>query len=216
MAWVAVDRAIKDFERFKLPGPLDRWRALRDEIHAHVCEHGFNASVGTFVQTFGSTALDASLLLIPLLGFLPASDPRVIATIEAIERDLVVDSFRLGARGIFCRDSSFKTLAKCILSVHRGHVWISNMQLEFLLDLLIKMKPTQLIKTDGMRVLTQREQQIVHLVAEGLRNKDIAAKLGISEHTAKNYIFRIFEKLGLSTRVELVIYALSQPEPLSS
>lgn len=95
MAWVAVDRAIKDFERFRLAGPLDHWRRLRDEIHAHVCQHGFNASVGTFVQSYGSTALDASLLLIPLVGFLPASDPRVVATIEAIERKLVVDGFVL-------------------------------------------------------------------------------------------------------------------------
>jgi GH15 family glucan-1,4-alpha-glucosidase len=95
MAWVAVDRAIKDFERFNLSGPLDHWRALRSKIHAYVCEHGFNPSVGTFVQTFGSTALDASLLLIPLLGFLPASDPRVVATIEAIERKLTIDGFVL-------------------------------------------------------------------------------------------------------------------------
>jgi len=95
MAWVAVDRAIKDFERFNLSGPLDHWRVLRDRIHTDVCQHGFNPSVGTFVQTYGSTALDASLLLIPLLGFLPPRDPRVVATIEAIERDLVVDGFVL-------------------------------------------------------------------------------------------------------------------------
>jgi GH15 family glucan-1,4-alpha-glucosidase len=95
MAWVAVDRAIKDFERFKLAGPLDHWRALRDQIHKHVCQHGFNPSVGTFVQSYGSTALDASLLLIPLVGFLPVSDPRVVATIEAIQRKLVVDGFVL-------------------------------------------------------------------------------------------------------------------------
>jgi len=95
MAWVAVDRAIKDFEQFKLEGPLDRWRALRKEIHANICEHGFNASTGTFVQFYGSTELDASLLLIPLVGFLPANDPRVVATIEAIERKLVVDGFVL-------------------------------------------------------------------------------------------------------------------------
>lgn len=95
MAWVAVDRAIKDFEQFKLEGPLDRWRALRDEIHADVCEHGFNPSVGTFVQSYGSKVLDASLLLIPLVGFLPATDPRVVATVEAIERSLVIDGFVL-------------------------------------------------------------------------------------------------------------------------
>ena len=95
MAWVAVDRAIKDFERFKLAAPLDHWRKLRAKIHEDVCQHGFNRSVGTFVQSYGSTALDASLLLIPLIGFLPASDPRVVATIEAIERKLVVDGFVL-------------------------------------------------------------------------------------------------------------------------
>jgi GH15 family glucan-1,4-alpha-glucosidase len=95
MAWVAVDRAIKDFERFKLSAPLDHWRALRDKIHEHVCQNGFNPADGTFVQSYGSTALDASLLLIPLLGFLPASDPRVVATVEAIERKLVVDGFVL-------------------------------------------------------------------------------------------------------------------------
>jgi GH15 family glucan-1,4-alpha-glucosidase len=95
MAWVAVDRAIKDFERFKPEGPLDQWRILRDKIHADVCRNGFNASVGTFVQAYGSTALDASLLLIPLVGFLPATDPRVVATIEAIERTLVIDGFVL-------------------------------------------------------------------------------------------------------------------------
>ena len=95
MAWVAVDRAIKDFERFKLPGPVDHWRTLRDKIHIDVCKNGFNSSVGTFVQVYGSTALDASLLLIPLLGFLPASDPRVVATVAAIERSLVVDGFVL-------------------------------------------------------------------------------------------------------------------------
>jgi GH15 family glucan-1,4-alpha-glucosidase len=95
MAWVAVDRAIKDFERFKLAGPLDHWRGLRDKIHDDVCRHGFNPKVGTFVQSYGSTALDASLLLIPLVGFLPASDQRVVATIEAIERKLTVNGFVL-------------------------------------------------------------------------------------------------------------------------
>src|SRR5262249_3677700 len=70
MAWVAVDRTFKDFEHFGLVGDLDRWRALRDQIHEDVCEHGFNRKLGTFVQSYGSTVLDASLLQMPLLGFL--------------------------------------------------------------------------------------------------------------------------------------------------
>jgi GH15 family glucan-1,4-alpha-glucosidase len=93
MAWVAFDRAVKTLERFGLPGAgsLDRWRALRDEIHAEVCARGFDRGKRAFTQAYGSTALDASLLLTPMIGFLPASDPRVVGTVEAIERELVDD-----------------------------------------------------------------------------------------------------------------------------
>jgi len=144
-----------------------------------------------------------------------ASDTAAVMLLNNNEPELIVDSFRFGARGVFCRDSSYSTLPKCILSVRQGQVWISNTQLEFLLEVLIKFKPMQLIKTGGMRFLTQREQQVTNLVAEGLRNKEISLKLNVSEHTVKNYMFRIFEKLGLSTRVELALYALSESEMLS-
>jgi len=144
-----------------------------------------------------------------------ASGTAGVMLLNSNEPELIVDSFRFGARGVFCRDASFKALPKCILSVRQGQVWISNSQLEFLLEVLVKFKPMQLIKTGGMRFLTQREQQITNLVAEGLRNKEISLKLNVSEHTVKNYIFRIFEKLGLSTRVELALYALSETEILS-
>jgi GH15 family glucan-1,4-alpha-glucosidase len=95
MAWVAVDRAIKSAERFGQPGPLDRWRALRARIHADVCARGFDPRLGSFVQAYGGTQLDASLLLIPLVGFLPAHDPRVRGTVEAIERRLTLDGLVL-------------------------------------------------------------------------------------------------------------------------
>jgi GH15 family glucan-1,4-alpha-glucosidase len=93
MAWVAFDRAVKTVEESKLDGPVDRWRSVRDEIHAEVCREGYNADRGAFVQYYGSDQLDASLLLIPLMGFLSASDPRVKSTVEAIERELMVDGF---------------------------------------------------------------------------------------------------------------------------
>ncbi len=93
MAWVALDRAIKGIERFGLEGPIERWRALRQTIHREVCQRGFHPERGAFVQSFGSRALDASLLMMPMVGFLPASDPRVRATIEAIERELTEDGF---------------------------------------------------------------------------------------------------------------------------
>jgi GH15 family glucan-1,4-alpha-glucosidase len=91
MTWVAVDRAIRGAEEFGLPAPLERWRALRDTIHESVCRHGFNARKNSFVQVYGGDALDASLLLLPLIGFLPPEDPRIQGTVAAIGRDLMVD-----------------------------------------------------------------------------------------------------------------------------
>lgn len=91
MAWVAFDRAVKDVTRHAVDGPVERWRKVRDEIHAQVCAHGFDDKRNTFVQSYGSPHLDASLLLIPQVGFLPPDDARVRGTIDAIERNLVVD-----------------------------------------------------------------------------------------------------------------------------
>jgi GH15 family glucan-1,4-alpha-glucosidase len=89
MAWVAADRAIAAVERSGLPGPIDRWKQLRHDIHAEVCDRGFDGRRNSFVQAYGSTAMDAALLLIPAVGFLPARDPRVRGTIAAVERDLL-------------------------------------------------------------------------------------------------------------------------------
>ncbi len=91
MAWVAADRAVKLIEKFGTVGPLERWRKLRDEIHADVLARGFNQQRNAFVQYYGSDLLDASLLMMPLIGFLPANDPRVMSTVAAIERDLISD-----------------------------------------------------------------------------------------------------------------------------
>jgi GH15 family glucan-1,4-alpha-glucosidase len=93
MAWVAFDRAVKAIEKLGRDGPLDQWRATRDAIKADVLENGYNAELGTFVQYYGSDRLDASVLLIPLVGFLPAKDERMLGTVAAIERDLMRDGF---------------------------------------------------------------------------------------------------------------------------
>jgi GH15 family glucan-1,4-alpha-glucosidase len=96
MAWVAVDRAVQTLESWPtLEGPIDKWRKLRDEIHDEVCEKGFNKEVGAFTQYYGCDLLDASILMMPLVGFLPPDDPRVVSTIEAVQRELVVDGFVL-------------------------------------------------------------------------------------------------------------------------
>jgi GH15 family glucan-1,4-alpha-glucosidase len=95
MAWVAFDRAIKDAEQDGLEGPIERWRQLRNVIHTQVCGNGFDSNRNSFVQSYDSTHLDASLLLIPQVGFLPADDPRVVGTIAEIERNLVIDGLVL-------------------------------------------------------------------------------------------------------------------------
>ncbi|MDP9295742.1 MAG: glycoside hydrolase family 15 protein, partial [Actinomycetota bacterium] len=99
MVWVALDRSVSDVESFGLEGPVDRWRALRQEVHDQVCREGFDAERGTFVQSYGSKELDANLLLIPLVGFLPADDQRVRGTVDAIQRELVDDGFVMRYRG---------------------------------------------------------------------------------------------------------------------
>jgi GH15 family glucan-1,4-alpha-glucosidase len=93
LAWVAFDRAVEAVERWDRPGPVDRWRRIRNEIHEEVCREGFNVELNSFTQAYGSDELDASTLLIPLLGFLPPEDPRVIGTVEAIQRELTRDGF---------------------------------------------------------------------------------------------------------------------------
>jgi hypothetical protein len=133
MAWVAIDRAIKTSEEYGMEAPLDRWKEVRQEIHDQVCDQGFDASRGSFTQYYGSDELDASLLMIPLVGFLPAHDPRVRGTIEAIERELVDGGFVLRYRtvatgdvdGLSGREGAFLAcsfwLADCLTLLGRDH-----------------------------------------------------------------------------------------------
>jgi GH15 family glucan-1,4-alpha-glucosidase len=98
MAWVAFDRAVRSIEALGLEGPVGRWRAARDAVHDEVCRRGFDPRRGAFTQAYGSANLDASLLMMPLVGFLPADDPRVAGTVRAIERELLVDGLVLRYR----------------------------------------------------------------------------------------------------------------------
>jgi GH15 family glucan-1,4-alpha-glucosidase len=113
MAWVAADRAVRTVEQFGLEGDAERWRRLRAKIHAEVCERAFDANLGSFVQSYGSEELDAALLLIPIVGFLPAEDARVRGTLAAIEKRLLRAGFidrydtRSGADGLPPGEGSF-------------------------------------------------------------------------------------------------------------
>jgi DNA-binding NarL/FixJ family response regulator len=135
---------------------------------------------------------------------------RTVMLLDANEREMVVEAFRSGARGIFCRQDSLKMLTRCIYKVHQGQLWISDLQLEFLLETLAHAPATRLVDARGTELLSPREQDVVRWLAEGHTNSEIAGKLHISENTVKNYLFRIFDKLGVSSRVEVVIYAANQ------
>jgi two-component system nitrate/nitrite response regulator NarL len=136
-----------------------------------------------------------------------------IMLIPDSDRDLVVDAFRGGARGVFCRLQPIKLLPKCIRTVHEGQIWADTQNLAYLLDFLTQLKPLRLIKPGGgMSRLTPREAEVVHLLADGLSTREISQKLALSEHTIRNYLSSIYDKLGVSSRVELALYAVHRED----
>jgi DNA-binding NarL/FixJ family response regulator len=139
------------------------------------------------------------------------SKPVPVMLLDHFERETVLDAFRCGARGIFCRGSSFKVLPKCIRCVHQGQIWASNSELEVLLEIITRFRPPRIVNSKGMALLTPRESDVARLVVEGMRNQEISTKLNLREHTVRNYLLRIFDKLGISSRVELVLYSTSLP-----
>lgn len=137
---------------------------------------------------------------------------RVILLLDSSERNMVVDAFRAGARGVFCRSQSFKMLCKCIKCVHDGQIWADTNQMQFVVESLAPQTPADVVNAKGESLLTKREKEVVACVADGLSNREIAKQLSLSEHTVKNYLFRICDKVGTSGRVELVLYALAHSE----
>ena len=135
---------------------------------------------------------------------------RTVMLFDVGNRDLVVEAFRSGARGVFCRQDPLKMLTRCVHKVHEGQLWVSGPELQFLLEALAHAPATRLVDTQGMNLLSNREQDVVRWLAEGHTNSEIGRKMNISDNTVKNYLFRIFNKLGVSSRVEVVIYAANQ------
>jgi two-component system nitrate/nitrite response regulator NarL len=132
-----------------------------------------------------------------------------IMLLEERDRELIISAFRGGARGVFFRAEPFSALCKCIRAVHRGQIWASTSDMELILEALGSAAPLREVDANLAHVVTKREVEIISLVAKGHSNREIAQKLYLSEHTVKNYMFRIFEKLNISSRVELVLYATS-------
>ncbi len=124
---------------------------------------------------------------------------------------IVLDAFRAGARGIFSEHESLETLRKCVRVVSESQVWATSKEVRIALEALSSVHTVQATVAGGMNLLTRREQQVVSLLAEGLTNREIGDRLGLSRHTIKNYLLKIFDKVGVSNRVELLFLTLTHP-----
>jgi two-component system nitrate/nitrite response regulator NarL len=147
-----------------------------------------------------------------------ASHPqiRAVMLLDSSKREIILQAFRAGARGIFSRHESVDSLCKCVRSVYEGQIWATSPQMSFAVEALASSPTVRAVDAQGLDVLSKREMEVVHCVAEGLTNREIAERLGLSQHTIKNYLFRVFDKLGVSGRVELLFMTLSQSTPAQS
>ncbi len=140
---------------------------------------------------------------------------RSIALLDGWRDDLIVEAFRAGATGVLSAQDSPAMMAKCIHSVHLGQIWANSSQLKMVLQILGQQSVPRSTaeKSGGREVLTPREIEVINAVAEGMTNRGIASHLNLSEHTVKNYLFRVFDKLGVSNRAELLMLSLTLGRP---
>jgi DNA-binding NarL/FixJ family response regulator len=168
-------------------------------------------------QQVDVVVLSASLADAPERGFevlreLRAlnSSLRAIMLVDSSKREPIVEAFRAGARGIFSRDESVETLCKCVRTVYEGQIWARSGEMAFAIEALAAAPTVRAVDAKGSALLSKRELEVVHCLAQGFTNREIAEQLGLSQHTIKNYLFRIFDKLGVSSRIELLFLTLSQ------
>lgn len=136
---------------------------------------------------------------------------RAVMLLESSKREMVVEAFRAGARGVIGKQASLADLCKCIRCVHSGQVWANAKEMLYALDVLATLPSISAVDHRGVSLLTEREIEVVACLGEGLTNREIGERLGLSRHTVKNYLFRIFDKIGVSSRIELLHLALRQP-----
>ena len=153
----------------------------------------------------------------PLFGFellrqVRATNPHILAImlLDSSKRETVLQAFHAGARGIFSRHDSMESLSRCIRSVYQGQIWANSEQVGFALEALAASPVVRAVDVNGLSLLSKREMDVVRSLAEGLTNREIAERLGLSQHTIKNYLFRVYDKLGVSSRLELLFMTLTQ------
>ena len=181
-------------------------------------EAGSHALVAAALeQNIDVFVIDSNLDEQPLRGFevlhelrVNRRDIRAVLLLGSSKDEAVLRAFRAGARGLFSKNDPLELLSECVRTVYQGQVWANKQALGVAVDALAKLPEVRAVNAKGMKLLSKRELQVVHSLAEGLTNREIAEQLKLSQHTVKNYLFRIFDKLGVSSRVELLFMTLSQ------
>jgi DNA-binding NarL/FixJ family response regulator len=198
---------------------LNRHRHFQMVVGAATGQEVLKAVQSTKVDValIGATLADGPLSGLGTLQQIRECSPEVkpVILFYGPERHLVVDAFRAGARGVFClSQASFKSLCRCVEQVHAGQIWANSSELATLVQAFSRLAPMRVVNADGLRLLTNREEDVVRLLAEGMQNREIANELKLSEHTVRNYLFHIFDKLGVSSRIELALYAVSSTKAM--
>jgi DNA-binding NarL/FixJ family response regulator len=137
---------------------------------------------------------------------------RTLLVLESSVPELVVEAFSLGADGVFCQNQPFEVLCRSVEAISRGQIWASTAELRYVLEAFVKSSKRRKLDPRAESRMTRSESAVVHLAAAGLSNREIATQLGLAEHTVKNYLYRVFDKLGVSNRVELLLSCLDQEE----
>ncbi len=135
---------------------------------------------------------------------------RIVVLLDSQDPQLVTDAFRAGARGVFGRESSVEMFRKCVRSVNRGEIWADNREVSLAVSALASVPVIRTVDSTGVNLLSKREFEVVECVVQGMTNREIAQHLRLSQHTVKNYLFRVFDKLGVSSRVELLFMTIGR------
>lgn len=194
--------ALRRDRQLEVVSPPARSRDLLETVRSHKVR----------VVVLSSNLDEEPLRGFELLRQLRAADPTILAImlLDSSKKESILQAFRAGARGIFSRHDSVETLSKCIRSVYEGQIWANSQQMSYAVEALASSPMVRAVDANGLSLLSKREMDVVRSLAEGLTNREIAERLGLSQHTIKNYLFRVYDKLGVSSRLELLFMTLTQ------